>query len=106
MVLVPTKPSANYYSPLHKLYYNIQEKTWKKVVKLIDSTAIPVLKITSIDNFNIDISVQDSRHYGIKCVELVKNFLKEYEVLEPLVLSLKNILKQANLNDPYTVINK
>ena len=91
---------------MHKLFYNIQEKTWKKNVKLIDSTAIPVLKITSIDNFNIDISVQDSRHYGIKCVELVKNFLKEYEVLEPLVLSLKNILKQANLNDPYTVINK
>ena len=51
----------------------------------------------------IDISMQDQKHYGIKCVELVKSFLREYEVLEPLILSLKNILKYANLNDPYTV---
>ena len=60
--------------------------------------------LTTQFNIQIDISVQDSRHYGIKCVELVKSFLKEYEVLEHLVLALKNILKQANLNDPYTVI--
>jgi non-canonical poly(A) RNA polymerase PAPD5/7 len=51
----------------------------------------------------IDISMQDQKHYGIRCVELVKSFLKEYEVLEPLILALKNILKYANLNDPYTV---
>lgn len=51
----------------------------------------------------IDISMQDQKHYGIKCVELVKAFLREYEVLEPLILALKNILKYANLNDPYTV---
>ena len=50
----------------------------------------------------IDLSIQDSKHYGIKCVELVKSFLKEYEVLEPLVFALKNILKNASLNDPYT----
>ena len=48
--------------------------------------------------------MQDQKHYGIKCVELVKSFLKEYEVLEPLILALKNILKYANLNDPYTVL--
>ena len=50
----------------------------------------------------IDISIQDHRHYGLRCVELVKTFLKEYEVLEPIVLALKNILKWAGLNDPYT----
>lgn len=54
----------------------------------------------------IDISIQDQKHYGLRCVELVKTFLKEYEVLEPIVLALKNILKLASLNDPYTVIFK
>jgi hypothetical protein len=29
--------------------------------------------------------------------------MKEYESLEPLLFALKNILKNANLNDPYTV---
>lgn len=51
----------------------------------------------------VDISLQDGKHYGLKCVELVKSFLTEYEALEPLIFALKNILKNANLNDPYTV---
>ena len=50
---------------------------------------------------HIDITLQDNRHYGLKCVDLVKSFLKEYEALEPLIFALKNILKNANLNDPY-----
>ena len=54
----------------------------------------------------LDISLQDGKHYGLKCVELVKSFLTEYEALEPLIFALKNLLKNANLNDPYTVIFK
>jgi len=55
------------------------------------------------NNMHIDISLQDNKHYGLKCVELVKSFMKEYEALEPLIFALKNILKNANLNDPFTV---
>ncbi len=51
----------------------------------------------------MDISIQDGKHYGLKCVELVKSFMNEYEALEPLIFALKNLLKNANLNDPYTV---
>ena len=51
----------------------------------------------------MDISLQDKTHYGIKCVSLVLGFKKEYEVLLPMILALKNILKNANLNDPYKV---
>ena len=50
---------------------------------------------------SIDISIQDETHFGLKCVELVKNFIVEYKSLKPLVLTIKNILKKANLNDPY-----
>lgn len=50
---------------------------------------------------HIDISIQDIKHYGLKCVDLVKEYLKEYEALEPLIFSLKNLLKMADLNDPY-----
>lgn len=67
---------------------------------------IPLIKLTSSDELNsiqIDISLQDNKHYGLKCVELVKSFMKDYEALEPLLFALKNILKNANLNDPYTV---
>jgi len=90
---------------LQQLYFNLYDKKWKKSIKFIESAIIPIIKIISVDQYNniqIDISMQDQKHYGIKCVELVKCFLKEYEVLEPLILALKNILKYANLNDPYT----
>jgi non-canonical poly(A) RNA polymerase PAPD5/7 len=73
---------------------------------LIESAVIPIIKLTSSEQYNnmhIDISLQDSKHYGLKCVDLVKSFMKEYESLEPLIFALKNILKNANLNDPYTV---
>ncbi len=94
------------YTPsLQNLYIKILEKPWKKSIKYIDSAVIPIIKIVASEKYNnmhIDISVQDSKHYGLKCVELVKGYMTEFEALEPLLYSLKNLLKNANLNDPYT----
>lgn len=77
-----------------------------KSINYIGATTVPLIKIKTKENTgikNVDISLQDNSHYGIECVSLVTKFIKEYEVLLPMVLALKNILKQANLNDPYTV---
>ena len=89
---------------LNQLYENLKKKEWVKESKYISSASIPIIKIISDDNFNnmqIDISIQDEKHFGLKCVDLVKKFISQYESLKPLVLVLKNILKRANLNDPY-----
>lgn len=94
------------FSPgLHPLYVKLLDKPWKKSIKFIETAVIPLIKIIASDKYNnmqIDISVQDSKHYGLKCVELVKSYMIEFEALEPLLYSLKNLLKNANLNDPYT----
>lgn len=77
---------------------------WKKSIKFVDSTYVPVIKIYFTEEYNemqMDITLQDGKHFGIKCVELVKSFMAEYEALEPLIFALKNLLKNANLNDPY-----
>lgn len=98
--------SPQTYSPsLQSLYMKLYDKSWKKSIKYIETAVIPLIKIIASDkygNMQIDISVQDSKHYGLKCVELVKNYMKSFEALEPLLYSLKNLLKNANLNDPYT----
>jgi non-canonical poly(A) RNA polymerase PAPD5/7 len=99
---------SNDYRVLQTLYIALIDKPWKKSIKFIDTALIPIIKINSSDELNsmqMDISLQDSKHYGIKCVELVKSFMTEYEALEPLIFALKNLLKNANLNDPYTVYN-
>ena len=35
---------------------------------------------------HIDISIQDDKHYGLKCVDLVNNFVLQYKSLKSLVL--------------------
>ena len=89
---------------LSQLYEYIRNEPWIKECKLISKAAVPIIKLISIEKYNymsIDISIQDDKHFGLKCVELVKQFIVEYKSLKPLVLAIKNILKRANLNDPY-----
>ena len=89
---------------LSKLYENLKSQPWIKDINYISSANIPIIKLYSIEKYNnmhIDISIQDEKHFGLRCVDLVKQFMNKYESLKPLVLALKNILKRANLNDPY-----
>ena len=89
---------------LSQLFEYIRSEPWVKDCKLISKAAVPIIKLITIEKYNnmsIDISLQDDKHFGLKCVELVKQFINEYKSLKPLVLAIKNILKRANLNDPY-----
>ena len=99
----------NSYLPLHDLFTYLQKKNdLFKSINYIGTTTVPLIKIKTkeiIGIQSVDISLQDKTHYGIKCVSLVLSFKEEYEVLLPTILALKNILKQANLNDPYKVRN-
>lgn len=40
-------------------------------------------------------------HNGLECVHLVQDFLSENELIEPLILVLKQFLKACALNNPY-----
>ena len=89
---------------LSKLYENLKQQPWVKDINYISGANIPIIKLFSIAKYNnipIDISIQDEKHFGLRCVDLVKQFMNKYESLKPLVLALKNILKKAKLNDPF-----
>ena len=51
--------------------------------------------------FNIDITQLTDNHNGLECVKLVQEFLAENELIEPLILVLKQYLKVCQYNDPY-----
>ena len=109
VVIIKKNPKNNALqnplSILDKLCSNLNQKSWIKAIKYINTAKVPIIKLTTIDEFKnmqIDISMEDQSHYGLKCVDLVKGFIKEYEVLEPLVFAIKTLLKIAYLNDPYT----
>eukprot|EP01017_Pseudomicrothorax_dubius_P029099 TRINITY_DN3505_c0_g1_i4.p1 TRINITY_DN3505_c0_g1~~TRINITY_DN3505_c0_g1_i4.p1 ORF type:complete len:248 (-),score=14.89 TRINITY_DN3505_c0_g1_i4:83-826(-) len=65
---------------------------------------MPILKVTTTKDFlgkRLDITIQDARHNGIKCVSVVHHFLSSYETLKPLLLVLKHLLSTISLNDTY-----
>ena len=102
------KPISNCHGLLAELYKHLKENDIFHIMNFISSTTIPLIKIQTEEEFkgiSVDVSFQSNIHYGTKCVGLVTNFIKEYEVLVPMVLALKNILKKADLNNPYKVSN-
>ena len=52
-------------------------------------------------SFSIDITHMTDIHNGVKCVNLVKDYLVDCWFIEPLILVLKQMLKVNGLNDPY-----
>lgn len=89
---------------LTQLHVVLKEQQWVHNIKYLKTARIPIIKLTTNETYKhiqIDISIEDNTHYGLKCVDLVKQYLTEYEVLEPLVFATKTLLKLSYLNDPY-----
>ena len=78
--------------------------TFVENIKYLNKAKIPIIKIKTTKEYNnimIDITLQSKDHFGVKCVNLVKKLLKEYDILETLLFPLKTMLKLSELNDPY-----
>ena len=102
-------------------------QNWVKCVDFIEHTTVPVIKLQCfyfsdeapqgkilLPNgnlpryphiverpINIDISLISDNHNGLNCVDLVKKYLEESSLIEPLILVLKQMLKVWGFNDPY-----
>lgn len=97
---------------------------WVTVVQFIEQATVPVIKLKiSLEqlmiqsglqfpqnpkyagiykqSFSIDITHMTDMHNGVKCVNLVKDYLLDCWFIEPLILVLKQMLKVNGLNDPY-----
>ncbi len=92
-----------------KIYLDKLEKAFAKTPHFLDSkfirfATIPVLKLTTdqeYGNTKIDITIKESTHSGLNCVNLVKQYLIFYKPLKPVTLVLKQLLHKISLNDPY-----
>ena len=101
LILVPRSiPHGKEYTILQSLYIKLQEVKCLSAPKLIENFINPFIVIQAnelYDYININISIQDMKHTGLQCVELVKHYLNSYKVLEPLNITIKQVLKNANL---------
>ena len=93
--------NANFLSQLNG---KLLKKEWVKEQNFLDRASIPIIKLVANEkflNFHIDISMASETHFGLKTVDLVRKYLDKYKVLKPIILALKTLLKNGNLNDPY-----
>ena len=101
-----TRETNNQISPnelLLFLHQKLKNKPWIKQQNLTENLSVKILRIIVVESYsemNIDISIENEKHNGLKCVNLVKSYLNEYSSLKPITLALKAILQSANLHNP------
>eukprot|EP01118_Nematostelium_gracile_P011990 TRINITY_DN4326_c0_g1_i1.p1 TRINITY_DN4326_c0_g1~~TRINITY_DN4326_c0_g1_i1.p1 ORF type:complete len:322 (-),score=67.99 TRINITY_DN4326_c0_g1_i1:326-1291(-) len=86
------------FTPLDILYDALDGEDWIREKRKINAT-VPLIKIETTDNVNIDII------YGSKLVSNtlnVKQFTRRYHFMRPLVIFLKQLLTQHGLNTPFS----
>ena len=117
---------------LNILYHELiksENRGWLQKVDFIENTTVPVIKLAcsfqhmsqnangqlllpngNVPRYpaivskpiNIDITLWSENHNGPPCVKLVKSYLQESQLIEPLILVLKQMLKVWGFNDAYT----
>ena len=103
-VIVCKNKDKEYTEPLSIVYKHLKENFPEFIIKYIDSTQIPLLKINTGQNYHkisLDISMELSEHHGAECVQFIKDKIKQYKVLTPITFGLKTIFQYAKVNDPY-----
>ena len=75
-------------------------------IKVIERTAIPVIKVSTKDKrsrvIQLDISFDSPNHHGLEAIDLVTDTIQEYPVCRPLMLVLKQFLLDRGLLTAYT----
>lgn len=102
------RPSRNdNEQKLQKLEEILKKENFIQESKKIFTASVPLVKITCNAEFlnkKVDITIQDENHNGIKCVSLIKDYIKEFPVIKYLVLVLKHLLYVSDLSDSYLAI--
>eukprot|EP00126_Sphaerothecum_destruens_P015576 Sdes_comp9598_c0_seq1m1081 len=87
--------------PLFTLKKELDKAGIAKNIKVVDKARVPIIKyVDAVTNICVDISF--NLPAGVKTAELVKEYLKIYPVLYPLMLVLKQFLVTRQMNEVFT----
>jgi Nucleotidyltransferase domain len=75
-------------------------------IKLVERTIVPVIKVATKDTrartIQLDISFDGPVHHGLEAIEMTNDILKQYPMVRPLLLVLKQFLLHRGLSTAYT----
>ena len=93
-------PASNEKSMINRISNELAKSGICSSIEPIKHAKVPIIKLQDkITGINADLSF--NRENGIYCVKLVKQLLKKYPELRPLLLVLKCFLRSRQLNETY-----
>lgn len=93
-------PSAKESSMINRISNELARSGICSSIEPIKNAKVPIIKLQDKQTgINADLSF--NRENGIYCVKLVKQLMKKYPELRPLMLVLKAFLKARQLNEAY-----
>ncbi|MCQ2817201.1 MAG: hypothetical protein MJ252_08050 [archaeon] len=100
----PQSINENYISLLRDQLANaLGGQQWVSKLQKVESSVFTLLRILTCEEMGeilVEINVQSDSNINERYVELVKEYLIDFPILEPMILALKTILKNANLHNP------
>lgn len=92
---------------LRTLTEHLQRESWVQTAELVESTAVPVIKIKAAfaelgSCVNMDLSFDAPSHRGLSTCAFVKGLVAEFPALQALAVVLKQFLVMKGLNSPYS----
>ena len=78
----------------------LKQNDFSNNIRLIKAR-VPILKATCTETkISVDISV--NRHNGYHAADLIKNILSRHKILKPIIIIIKILLRQYNLNESHS----
>ena len=89
----------NTISILHEIKNLLNNENWIFTPNLITDYAFPYITFSTDEKhgfIKVNLTVQDNKNNGYKCVKIIQDFLNSYKNLEPLTLIIKQLMKCSN----------
>lgn len=95
------KEEESLFSRLNYIFENCKWIIKVETKKIYNINIIHFITDKNSGEIEINISIQNESHNGLKVVELIKSYIEEYSTLRPLTLALGTIMKMAHLNKQF-----
>ena len=89
----------NTISILQEIKDLLNNENWIFTPNLITDYAFPYITFSTDEKhgfIKVNLTIQDNKNNGYKCVKIIQEFLNSYKNLEPLTLIIKQLMKCSN----------
>lgn len=89
---------------LHQIADQLRKQAWVQQIEVVGSAKVPVAKLVLVDSdLRVDISIENAHTLlGIEASDLVRGYITAMPILHPLILVLKQFLREKGLNNAFT----